>query len=109
MDIHCRYCGEPWDHDELHEMESWTGDDMSYKQAVKRFKELGCNAFKPDTGRLRERAGLTTKPKHCTLSPIYSSHWMKLMQEAQDWSPYPEEWMTPDDIETILELVGDVF
>ena len=42
MDIHCRYCGEPWDHDELHDMESWTGHDMSYRQAAKRFKELGC-------------------------------------------------------------------
>jgi len=29
MDIHCRYCGEPWDHDELHEIEGHT-----YKQAA---------------------------------------------------------------------------
>ena len=28
MDIHCRYCGEPWDHDELHDME-----DACYKDA----------------------------------------------------------------------------
>ena len=32
MDIHCRHCGEPWDHDELHDVEG-----ASYKEAVQLF------------------------------------------------------------------------
>ena len=40
MDIHCRYCGEPWDHDELHEIEGHT-----YKQAAVAFRSYGCGAF----------------------------------------------------------------
>lgn len=109
MDIHCRHCGEPWDHDELHDMEGWTGDDMTYKQAVQRFKELGCHAFKPDSGRLRERAGLTTKPKQCTLEPIYPPEMMELIRVAQDMSPYPDEWSSPDDIEMMLEMAEEMF
>ena len=33
MDIHCRYCGEAWDHDELHDMYKHT-----YKQATVAFR-----------------------------------------------------------------------
>jgi hypothetical protein len=38
MDIYCSICGEPWDHDSLHEF----GD---YQKRVKAFKVLGCGAF----------------------------------------------------------------
>ena len=109
MNIHCRHCGEPWDHDELHEMKGWTGHDMSYRQAAKRFKELGCNAFKPDTGRLRERAGLPAKPKHCTLAPIYDRDMMFNIAMVQDMSDYPEEWNSPEDIEFMLEMATEMF
>ena len=109
MDIHCRHCGEPWDHDELHDMEGWTGDDMTYKQAVQRFKELGCHAFKPDSGRLRERAGLEPKPKHCTLSPIYDRDMMFNIAMVQDMSDYPDEWESPEDIEFMLEMATEMF
>ena len=39
MDIHCRYCGEPWDHDTLHEF-----DD--YPRRSELFRKLGCPALK---------------------------------------------------------------
>lgn len=96
MDIHCRHCGEPWDHDELHEIEGWTGEDMTYKQAVKRFKELGCNAFKPDSGR-------------CTLEPIYDRDMMFNIAMVQDMSDYPDEWESPDEIEFMLEIAEEMF
>lgn len=109
MDLHCRHCGEPWDHDELHYLGEYTGEDMSYKQAVKRFLALGCKAFNPDSGKLRERAGLAPKPEHCTRSPIYPPEMMDMIRQSQDMSPYPDEWMGPDDIECMLELAEDIF
>lgn len=109
MDIHCRHCGEPWDHDELHDMEGWTGDAMTYKQASQRFKELGCNAFKPDTGTLRERAGLEPKPKHCTHSPVYPRQMLELIAVSQDMSDYPDEWESPEDIAFMLEVADEMF
>ena len=39
MDIHCRFCGEPWDHDTLHEF-----DD--YPRRSELFRKLGCPALK---------------------------------------------------------------
>ena len=47
MDIHCRHCGEPWDHDELHsgmDHERIT-DKLTYEQASKLFAKYGCGAF----------------------------------------------------------------
>lgn len=38
MDIHCRFCGEPWDHDTLHEF-----DD--YPRRSELFRKLGCPAL----------------------------------------------------------------
>lgn len=104
MDIYCRFCGEPWDHDELHDMSDWIEQDITYKQAAKRFRELGCNAWKPDTGLLRERAGLPAKPKHCTLEPIEPAHIMQGIGIMQDLSPYLDEWGSPDDIECMYEF-----
>jgi len=109
MDIYCRYCGEPWDHDELHEMESHTGEAISYLKAAERFKALGCNAFSPDTGRLREIAGLSSKPKHCTVAPILPDEMLRYIAELQDISPYPEEWPSPDDSGCMLEIVEEMF
>lgn len=40
MDIKCRHCGEPWDLDELHDVDGHTFD-----QARKRFYRDGCLTF----------------------------------------------------------------
>ncbi len=39
MDIYCKFCGEPWDHDSLHEF-----DD--YPRRSELFRKLGCPALK---------------------------------------------------------------
>ena len=44
MDIYCPKCGEPWDHDALHDM--WArGKKVPYAQACKAFQTKGCRAF----------------------------------------------------------------
>ena len=40
MDIYCPLCGEPWDMDELHEVE-----DTDFDTARKRFRRDGCVVF----------------------------------------------------------------
>lgn len=54
MDIRCRHCGEPWDHDELHGLATpdEPGRDLDYEQrripydeANALFRELGCGLF----------------------------------------------------------------
>jgi len=51
MDIRCTTCGEPWDHDELHDIASdrapYEGHDYekAWAYAVKQFHSLGCEAF----------------------------------------------------------------
>lgn len=43
MDIRCPKCGEPWDHDELHEQASLDG--RSYDDVAAEFRARGCAAF----------------------------------------------------------------
>ena len=47
MDIYCRFCGEPWDIDCLYDMGEFDSDigNLNYKDAEKRFIDLGCSAF----------------------------------------------------------------
>ena len=49
MDIRCKYCGEPWDADEVHcqwnPAKGNEGDYRPYKEASKRFQAYGCNAW----------------------------------------------------------------
>tara|TARA_R100001198_G_scaffold46595_1_gene25949 strand:+ start:1017 stop:1313 length:297 start_codon:yes stop_codon:yes gene_type:complete len=86
MDIYCRYCGEPWDNDILHDMEERMGESMSYLEAVRRFKALGCNAFETDTG------------MHCTAAPVLQPNVLLYLSDSQDTSDYPDEWERPEDI-----------
>lgn len=76
MDIQCRFCGEPWDHDCLHD-----ADGMSYAEAGKAFAKYGCNAlmFPP-------------KLERCTHSPCVSSNELAAIQALMEMSDYPEEW-----------------
>jgi len=41
MDIHCNVCGEPWDHDMLHEF-----NDYEIRKVL--FVKLGCGAFEDE-------------------------------------------------------------
>lgn len=91
MDIHCKHCGEPWDHDELHYVEGKT-----YKQAGKLFAQYGCGAF-------------DEHPEPCRNTPICEPDMLKMIGIAQDLSPHPEEWAGTDEIIFMLELADDMF
>ncbi|MPZ50845.1 MAG: hypothetical protein GEU75_16360 [Dehalococcoidia bacterium] len=40
MDIYCPVCGEPWDHNELHDVEG-----VRFEEARRRFASEGCRVF----------------------------------------------------------------
>lgn len=96
MDIHCRHCGEPWDHDELHNMEG----DVPYKEAAKLFSKYGCTVMV-----YGDWPPLLT----CKHIPIYPPEMLELIGQSQDMSPYPDEWSSPDDIEMMLEIAEEMF
>ena len=56
MDIYCKFCGEPWDFDCLHEMADFDTDigPLTYKQAGVRFRRLGCGAFENGDKKCRQ-------------------------------------------------------
>ena len=85
-DIHCRFCGEPWDQDELHEMAGHRDAGMGpepkpipYEQAAKQFKERGCAAFQDGSRR------------RCT-APVVSEEFAEAAAITQEMFEYPEEW-----------------
>ena len=43
MDIKCRNCGEPWDHDTIHDVASEKNSD--YETVAADFRRRGCEAF----------------------------------------------------------------
>jgi len=78
MDMLCRHCGEPWDHDELH------NGYGPYKVMGERFRKLGCNAFDTDNNEPCDRGvvnggGVLRQALARTIA-------------MQELSPYPEEW-----------------
>ena len=65
-DIHCKFCGEPWDHDELHDMPTpkslaKNGEPLPYDEAKVLFSKLGCGAFQTNLGERENR--LFVKPR----------------------------------------------
>ena len=77
IDVHCPHCGETWDNDSFHDMQDW-GQDLSYMEAAKKFKTLGCNLFHGkdtpcDAKVVDENAAMQTKV-------------------GMTLSDYPEEW-----------------
>lgn len=43
MDIYCRRCGEPWDHDTLHEVAET--EKRTYEEVAVAFRKRGCAAL----------------------------------------------------------------
>ena len=101
MDIHCRHCGEPWDHDELHDMEGHT-----YRQAAVAFRSYGCGAF---VRFLNSVNSPSVVKETCQYSPIYPPEMLELIGQSQDMSPYPDEWSSPDEIEIMLQAAEEMF
>jgi len=85
MDIFCRYCGEPWDHDTLHEF----GD---YKKRAKLFAQLGCNALMNE-GELSHA---------CDLEPVNSDVALA-SATLQDDSPFPDDWLGAEDLVYMMQ------
>jgi hypothetical protein len=85
MDIVCKWCGEPWDADELHV------EHIPHPSAVLLFKRLGCGAFDAIMGQ---------KPrdecKQCATAPIYPPEHMELLQVAAEMSGDDVESMAAD-------------
>jgi len=61
VDILCRYCGEPWDLAELHDMPAADWEARPFLQASRRFVILGCTAW-----------DLEDDPDPCAREPLYS-------------------------------------
>ena len=89
MDIHCAFCGEPWDLDSLHDM---VADPtikgsilLSYKAAAKRFAVQGCGAF---------QFGATTlaKPNYCT-NGVADEDAAIRAEAMQNLSEHPDDWI----------------
>lgn len=73
-DINCQYCGEPWDHDCLHDADD---HGMTYKMAVKSFAINGCG--------FRENI-------KCDAAMVDPDSAMQSIA-LQSLSPYPDEWI----------------
>jgi len=87
MDIICRYCGEPIDHDELHNTK------YDYKVMSNLFRIYGCGAFD------HAWSG-SPSPVVCNRFAI-NQNAAALSGAMQDISPYPEEWS--QDFDSLLE------
>jgi hypothetical protein len=88
MDIHCKFCGEPSDHDELHEQQ------YSYEVMSKNFRLFGCGIFDHV---------YTGKPLIQCRNPVLNANIAELSGVMQGLTPYPEEWSLDFD-----ELTGQL-
>ena len=86
MDIICRYCGEPSDHDELHEQ------DYSYEVMSKNFRLFGCGIFDHV---------YTGRPLVKCQYPVKNWNLAQLSGVMQGLTPYAEEWSL--DFDELLE------
>lgn len=89
MDIHCAFCGEPWDLDSLHDMLDVAGNYesgvVSYKVAAKRFAVQGCGAFELGASTL-------AKPNYCT-NGVADEDAAIRAEAMQNLSEHPDDWI----------------
>ena len=85
MDIYCRFCAEPWEHDTLYEFND-------YPRRAKLFAQYGCNALMDD-GERREPCS----------APCIDERVAEASAFLQDDSPYPDEWCGVYDILEMME------
>lgn len=90
MDIQCRFCGEPWDHDTLHDVE-----DMSYDQAGKAFAKYGCNAMM-----------YPPRSEPCTNGACVDDDELQAIHALIESSPYPEEWIGASDLLDMMRYMS---
>ena len=78
MDINCPRCGEPWDHDCLHEAAAEF--DTTYDKIKTAFRTIGCSAIEygPDAGPTCEVVN------NNTTAAMFAA--MELSDHADDWA-----------------------
>ena len=81
FDLYCAHCGEPWEHDMLHDVEG-----MDYMQAAGAFQVQGCTVFQI----LRQR--IQGKGSVCKAERVVSDDELAGINAAHEMSDYPEEW-----------------
>ena len=86
MDSICRYCGEPSDHDELHEQQ------YSYEVMSKNFRLFGCGVFDHV---------YTGRPLIACQNSVVNGNLAELSGVMQGLTPYAEEWSL--DFDELLE------
>ena len=75
MDIHCRHCGAPTEHETLHDQ------SVPYKEAGERFAKYGCGSL------------WTTTPVRCNREEIDIDRDKAVYAQAmQELSPHPGDW-----------------
>tara|TARA_R110000823_G_scaffold39287_8_gene105110 strand:+ start:3598 stop:3915 length:318 start_codon:yes stop_codon:yes gene_type:complete len=81
FDLYCAHCGEPWEHDMLHEI-----PNLDYMDAAVSFKLMGCLVFQP----LRQK--IYGKGSVCKAERVVSDDELAGINAAHEMSEYPEEW-----------------
>ena len=80
MDIYCKFCGEPWENDCLHDV--YDGDTkVSYQESAKRFVKYGCNALL-----------VPSEASECTAA-VVDQDAADMSSVLQEISDHPDEWM----------------
>ena len=84
MDIYCKYCAEPWEHDTLHEF----GD---YTNRCALFVKYGCNA-------LMNEGELRSPCKNACIDEDLAAASALLQSD----SPYSDDWLNAGDLVNML-------
>jgi len=77
MDMNCRHCGEPLEHDALHDQYDINGEKLTYSEAGRRFKRFGCGI----------------EDQTICDFPVCDSAAAAAAGFVQDLSDEPEEWI----------------
>ena len=78
-DIYCKFCGEPWDIFELHDMTGENYAILSFADAAGQFAAFGCGAF--------------DNVLRCCSSAMVDSTAAEHSAILQDLTPFPDEWI----------------
>lgn len=84
MNIRCRYCGEPWDNDTLHDVYDERDRKVPYARAAKLFRTYGCPAM---DGRAVKCSGAGADPGIGELTDLLGGDMDGLAAMLEDFEP----------------------
>jgi len=79
-DIYCPHCGEPHEHDLLHDV-----GGFDYDGAARLFKIMGC-------AMLDQQERVFVESRVCTAKPVNGQYSIETIKAAHEMSDYPDEW-----------------